>query len=35
MDLNPVTVELDLVNPAFASGTLSIDVASDGPMKPG
>jgi hypothetical protein len=35
MDLNPVAVELDLVNPAFASGTFSIDVASDGSMKPG
>jgi len=35
MDLNSVAVELDLVNPAFASATLSIDVASDGSMKPG
>jgi hypothetical protein len=35
MDLYPVAIELDLVNPAFASGNLSIDVASDGSMKPG
>jgi hypothetical protein len=35
MDLNPVAIKLDLVNPAFVSGTLSIDVASDGSMKPG
>jgi len=36
MDLNPVAVELDLVNPERSpAGTLSVDVASDGSMKPG
>jgi hypothetical protein len=35
MDLDPVAIELDLVNPAFASGDLVDDVASDGSMNPG
>jgi hypothetical protein len=33
--LNPVAVELDLVNPMLADGTLSTDVASSGSMSPG
>jgi hypothetical protein len=33
--LNAVAVELDLVNPTLADGTLSTDVASSGSMKPG
>ena len=35
MHLNPVAIELDLMNPARADGTLSTDVASAGSTKPG
>ena len=35
VQLHPVAVELDFVDPAFADGTFSIEVASVGSMNPG
>jgi hypothetical protein len=35
VDLDTISIELDLVNPSFAVGTFSIEAASAGSMKPG